>query len=116
MREIAARGPWAARLAPGVLGRLPIEAPRTHYDCLKPLCAHVEIWNIVYNHVLTGADALTEWLIGAGLRPYLDLLDPEEAKAFLETYQDALAQAYPPRIDGKILFRFPRLFIVAVKS
>jgi trans-aconitate 2-methyltransferase len=116
MHEIAARDTWAEKLAPANLMRRPLDSPGIYYDRLKPLCSHVEIWHIVYNHVLAGPDALIEWVSSTGLRPYLDLLEPEETQGFLAVYRAALAQAYPVRIDGKLLFRFPRLFIVAVKS
>jgi trans-aconitate 2-methyltransferase len=47
------------------------------------------------------------------LRPYLALLDAAQQTAFLESYQAAIAQAYPALADGTVLLPFPRLFIVA---
>jgi trans-aconitate 2-methyltransferase len=34
---------------------------------------------------------------------------------FLAEYTARIAQAYPPRHDGRVLLRFPRLFIVAIR-
>jgi trans-aconitate 2-methyltransferase len=36
-------------------------------------------------------------------------------EAFIARYTDEIAKAYTRRADGKVLLRFPRLFIVAVR-
>jgi trans-aconitate 2-methyltransferase len=87
----------------------------SYYDALKPIAARVEIWRTTYHHALAGADAIVEWVKGTGLRPYLDRLDAAQQTAYLARYTERLAAAYPPQADGRVLFRFPRLFIVATK-
>jgi trans-aconitate 2-methyltransferase len=113
MREVAASGPWAQRLANAA--RLPLPPPRTYYDALKPFARHLDIWHSVYNHVLDDAAAVVEWIKATGLKPFLDPLSPEDRAAFLARYKERIAEAYPPATDGKVLLRFPRLFIVAVR-
>jgi trans-aconitate 2-methyltransferase len=113
LREAAAQGPWAARLAglQGVRPTAPIEA---YYDWLTPACAEIDVWTTTYLHVLEGEDPVVEWMRGTGLRPYLDALpDPDEQAAFLDDYRARLAACSPPRADGVTLFPFQRLFIVA---
>ena len=48
-----------------------------------------------------------------GLRPYLDPLDEAMRGQFVDAYRAKLAKAYPEILDGKVLMRFPRLFLVA---
>ena len=60
--------------------------------------------------------AIVEMIRSTGLRPYLARLDESEQGAYLARYQTKLAEAYPPLTDGRVLYRFPRLFIVAVRG
>jgi trans-aconitate 2-methyltransferase len=111
MRAVAASGPWAAKLE-GV-ARPPLASVRDYYDALKPFARRLDIWHTAYNHPLADAAAIVEWVKATGLRPFIDPLGPAERSAFLAAYQARIADAYPPAIDGKVLLRFPRLFIVA---
>ena len=43
----------------------------------------------------------------------LDALSDAERPAFLADYRARMARAYPPRADGRTLFPFRRIFIVA---
>ncbi len=115
MREVAAGGPWAAPLALAAAARDDLPAPAAYYDLLGPLCAQLDIWHTAYNHVMAGADAIVEWFRGSGLRPFLAPLDDAMRRDFLADYTARVAQAYPPRHDGRVLLRFPRLFIVAIR-
>ena len=108
-----ARGRPLLRSAAAARDDLP--TPAAYYDLLRPLCAHLDIWHTVYNHVLAGPEAIVEWFRGSGLRPFLAPLDEDMRKDFVADYRARIAQAYPVRFDGKVLLRFPRLFIVAVR-
>ncbi len=112
MRDTAAIGPWAARLASAARSPLP---PVRHYADRLASVSHLDIWHSIYNHPLADAPAIVEWVRGTGLRPFLDPLTPPEQTAFLAAYTRAIAQAYPPLATGKVLLRFPRLFIVAAR-
>jgi trans-aconitate 2-methyltransferase len=113
MREVAADGPWTGRLEGAA--RLPLPAPHVYYDALKPSARRIDIWHSIYNHVLADAAAIVEWVKSTGLRPFLEPLTEAERTAFLDDYTTRVARAYPPTVDGKVLLRFPRLFIVAVR-
>lgn len=51
-----------------------------------------------------------------GLRPYLALLAEDERDVYLGEYRRLVAEAYPPLVDGRVLLRFPRLFVVVVRG
>nr|WP_294517218.1 trans-aconitate 2-methyltransferase [uncultured Rhodopila sp.] len=116
MREIAARGPWAEKLAGAAGARTARAGAESYYTLLKPHAARVDVWQTTYFHVLAGGtDAVVEWFKGSGLRPFLAPLDAEEAAAYLAEYRAGVASAYPPLPDGSVLLPFPRLFIVATR-
>jgi trans-aconitate 2-methyltransferase len=113
-REVAASGPWAAALANAV-PRADLLSAEAYYDLLKPVCQRIEIWHSVYNHVMATPQAIVEWFNGSSLRPYLSPLDAAAREQFLAAYTEKIAASYRPRFDGKVLLRFPRLFIVATR-
>lgn len=116
MREVAADGPWAARLARAASARETMGTPDWHYGVLRPHCARVDVWRTTYHHPLAGgADAVVEWFKGSGLRPFLAPLDAAEAAGFLAEYRGRIADAYPALPDGSVLLPFPRLFLVATR-
>jgi trans-aconitate 2-methyltransferase len=115
MKDVAGSGPWAGTLALASAARDELPRPGGYYDLLRPLAAHLDIWHTVYNHVMAGPDAIVEWFKGSALRPFLAALDADMQRDFLAAYTTRIAKAYPPRVDGQVLLRFPRLFIVATR-
>ena len=57
---------------------------------------------------------IVEWFAGSPLQPFLERLSDDERGSFLDRYRKELQRAYPLRSDGKVLFAYPRLFIVAI--
>jgi trans-aconitate 2-methyltransferase len=113
MREVAANGPWSEELRP-LLREEPVLPPERYYDLLAPLAREIDLWETEYLHVLDGETPVLDWVKGTGLRPLLDALtDPVERADFTARYQARLATAYPRRADGKTLFPFRRLFLIA---
>jgi trans-aconitate 2-methyltransferase len=112
MQEVAAQGPWAARLANVQREERP--SAEWYFRVLRDAGATVDIWRTTYHHQLAGgAGAVVEWFKGTGLRPFLKPLSQEEQADYLARYQQALAGAYPVMEDGTVLLPFPRLFFVA---
>ena len=91
-----------------------LSSPEEYYDLLGPVCSRIDIWHSIYDHVMSTPQAIVEWFKGSALQPYLSALDAQSREQFLAAYSEKIAVAYKPRFDGKVLLRFPRLFIVAV--
>lgn len=115
MRDIAAAGPWAGKLAAAAAGRSSIGAADRYYQLLHSPDCKVDVWRTTYYHALAGgAAAIVEWFKGSGLRPFIEPLDAPERAEFMARFRSAVARAYPEMTDGSVLLPFPRLFIVAV--
>ena len=112
LRDTAAGGPWADRLA-GIADWQPVAAPAWYQDLLAPHAQALDIWETEYLHVLDGEDPVLRWTRSTALRPIMQALDAEESAAFEAAYAARLRAAYPRRADGRTLFAFRRLFIVA---
>lgn len=112
MRTAADAGPWRDRLK-GVGGIVRVEEPARYFDVLKPLAVELDVWETIYQQVLTGKDPVAQYTASTGLRPFLEALGDADYQPFYETYARLLAEAYPTRPDGITLFPFRRLFIVA---
>jgi len=112
MAAVARGGPWWGRLAPR-LRTAPVASPDVYYDILAPHVSSLEVWETEYLQVLEGEHPVVEWTKGTALRPILEPLDEAERAAFLAEYTARVDRAYPPRADGRTLFPFRRLFLVA---
>ena len=115
MQSAAEHGPWGHKLGGAAAARDPLPAVDTYYARLKPHFARLDIWHTIYNHPLDGVDGIIAWLDTTGLRPFLTPLSADERDSFLAVYRALLAKAYPLQADGKVLLRFPRLFIVGTR-
>jgi trans-aconitate 2-methyltransferase len=116
MEEAAQDGPWQAKFKAKNPKRDPLPTPAAYFDRLAPKSSRLDVWHSIYNHPMADPGAVVEWMKGTGLRPYLDIAGPEHAAGFTEAYAAQIAKLYPPMADGRVLFRFPRLFVVAVKA
>jgi trans-aconitate 2-methyltransferase len=106
--------PWMDKLKP-VMRPDPVAAPADYHDILKPVAVELDIWETTYIQELEGDNAAAEWLKGSYLKPVLDALDDGEKDDFFAAYSALVQKAYPQRADGKTLYPFRRVFIVARK-
>ncbi|MBA4271597.1 MAG: trans-aconitate 2-methyltransferase [Pseudomonas sp.] len=116
MREVAANGPWASKLADAAGQRTDMASASEYFSMLRPHCARVDVWRTTYYHQLSdGAAGVVEWFKGSGLIPFLSPLTESERAQYLEQYLAEVEKAYPALADGSVLLPFPRLFIVATR-
>jgi trans-aconitate 2-methyltransferase len=88
--------------------------PAFYYDVLSPHASKVDIFEIIYQHVMPNADAIVEWYKGTGMRPFLEALSTDTARQeFIDQYTLRIRAAFPRRPDGTVLFPFRRLFLIA---
>ena len=113
--EAALAGPWRRVLEP-LLRPAPVAEPDFYYDLLAPRAASLDIWETEYLQVLEGANPVKEWTKGTWLLPLLAALDEPERSQFEADYAARVAAVYRPRGDGKTLFPFRRMFIVATAA
>jgi trans-aconitate 2-methyltransferase len=116
MRMVAAEGPWSSRLVPIAKTQPLIAGYEDYYDWLQPAASRVDVWMTTYVHPLDGPKSIADWFAGSTLQPFLERLVDDERCEFLARYRDGLKDAYPVQPDGRTLFAYPRLFIVAVKA
>jgi trans-aconitate 2-methyltransferase len=90
-----------------------VEDAAVYYDLLVDQTTSLDIWETEYLQVLEGENAVLEWVKGTGLRPILNSLGDAERELFLAEYAQRLREAYPIRKNGRTLYPFRRLFIVA---
>ncbi|MDA8107131.1 MAG: methyltransferase domain-containing protein [Betaproteobacteria bacterium] len=113
--DAIAQGPWRTRLE-AFLRRQPVAEPQHYWRLLHGGCARLEIWETEYLQVLEGDNPVAEFTKGTWLRHFLDRLDEPERSAFEADYRARVNAAYPTEADGRTLFPFRRLFIVAQRA
>jgi trans-aconitate 2-methyltransferase len=105
-------GAWRDRLEP-LLRASPSQPPDFYYDVLAPVTASLELWETEYCQIMEGENPVAEFVKGSHLKRFLDALEEPEKSAFEDDYRARILAAYPKRADGRTLFPFRRLFIIA---
>lgn len=113
--DAAGDGPWAGRVR-AMLAPPPVDPPEVYVRRLAPMAAMLDVWETEYLQILEGENPVAEWTKGTWLRPFLDALQEPERTGFEAAYRARVAAAYPPGPDGRTLFPFRRLFVVARRA
>ena len=103
---------WNSRVGEGAARHLAVHPPDWYLAFLTSLGMRVDAWETTYLHVLSGENAVLEWVKGTALRPVLAALSVKEQSEFCTEYSLLLSEAYPTRDFGTV-FPFRRIFVVA---
>lgn len=116
MAETVEEGSWKELLAP-YLRPAPVADRDLYYDLLAETATRLDIWETTYAQTLEGDDPVFQWIKGTALKPLLDAFDAagreDWKRDFCDAYREKLRRAYAGRADGRTLFPFRRLFLVA---
>jgi trans-aconitate 2-methyltransferase len=115
LQEVALSGDprWAKEME-SASGSFTVQSPAFYYDVLRKHASRVDIWETEYQHVMDGPRAIFDWIRSTGMRPYLDRLpDPEQRQLFEEMCLERFQEMFRPNDQGKVLFPFRRMFVVA---
>jgi trans-aconitate 2-methyltransferase len=116
-RELAASVEWRDRFPSGGVRIWQVHEAEFYYDRLTPHAARLDLWETEYLQVMESAGQILDWYKGTGLRPYLGALSTSgERDKFAADYLAAIRAAYPLRADGRVLFPFRRLFLIAYRG
>jgi trans-aconitate 2-methyltransferase len=108
-----ARDPrWSSRLIP-LAGQFKVHSPEEYWRWLRPLASKLDIWETIYIHELEGERPVVDFFRGTQLRAYLQALSEEEQRDFLDSFAEKTARSFPKQPDGKTLFPFRRIFLLA---
>jgi trans-aconitate 2-methyltransferase len=117
MRDIAASERWRKWFPNGKIREWFSSNLAHYYDMLAQHASRLDIWETTYLHIVSGAEDIAEWYKGSGLRPYLDQIDSEpERERFVKEWLEAIRPLYPARSNGRVLFPFRRLFMIAYRE
>lgn len=114
LAEVITQGPWTSALNDWNK-QYGIQSAAWYVDVLSRLGFTVGLWETIYYQMLTGPDAVLEWMKGTTLRPMFSRLNLDDQKEFLSLYGGKLRRAYPSGPYGT-LFPFRRLFFIARRN
>ena len=64
----------------------PVSEPEAYYGWLKARVERIDIWETEYLQVLSGDNAVLEWIKGSALVPVRETLPADEYASFVDRY------------------------------
>jgi trans-aconitate 2-methyltransferase len=118
-QEVAGSARWRPHLG-ALLRPVPVAPAAQYFAWLSPHAEAVEAWTTEYLHVLPrtddGTHPVVAWIKGTTLTPFLAALDAKAQRLFIAECATRIARAYPAQADGRVLYPFRRLFVLAARG
>jgi trans-aconitate 2-methyltransferase len=115
MKKVAGDPRWAAALT-NASEKFGVQPVAFYYDVLRKMALHLDIWETEYLQIMDGPKAVYDWIRSTGMRAYLERLANDDQRAEFERIcLQEIEKAYHPNEQGKVLFPFKRIFIVAYR-
>jgi len=86
-----------------------------YYDVTSRYFPELDIWETIYYYQMNDSSEIVDFMRGAYLLPYLELLDENQKEAFLKLIYRKAEDHYQDSENGMVLFKFKRIFILARK-
>jgi len=113
IRTIAQQAPFAEALG-GWLRSTPVLTIDAYAALLFELGGQeITVYEKVYPHVLSDAEALLDWVSGTTLVPYMERLTPELQQTFKAHYLAQLRTHFP---GSPVFYGFRRILLTATRS
>jgi trans-aconitate 2-methyltransferase len=111
--ELARREPFRTALH-GWTRRVSVLSPERYAEILYACEARgLTIFEKIYPHELEDSDALSDWLSGTTMLPYLERLPAGMKDVFMETFRSELRRYWP---TGPIFYGFKRILFSACRE
>lgn len=115
--DVAKRPPFAEPLRDMPFQDGPVVLmPDEYAGLLTDAGCTVDAWETTYIHELTGDAPVLDWITGSSLTTVKSRLSDDAWQQYRAELAPILAQAYPPRADGRTFYPFRRIFVVARKK
>jgi trans-aconitate 2-methyltransferase len=115
LKKVAADPGWAGALA-RASEKIFIQPVSFYYRALSKLASHLNIWETEYLQIMDGPHAVLDWMRSTAMRTYLESLrGDEDRRRFEEMCLAEYEKAYPADDQGKVLFPYRRMFLVAYR-
>lgn len=117
MQEVAndPAEPWARTLA-GASETYSVQPLPFYYDTLRKLTSRLNIWQTEYLQIMDGPRAILDWVRSTAMRRFTEPLpSDQQRRLFEERCLVRFQQAYPANDQGKTLFPYRRMFVIAYR-
>jgi trans-aconitate 2-methyltransferase len=95
------------------LAARPLLSLESYYRLLSPITRTLDIWETEQLQVVAGKSPIYDWIKVSALRSVMQALVDNEQARFIYHFMMRVHAQYPHEPDGRTLFPFKRIFIVA---